>query len=468
MEPITVKQFRYYLQDRAQLSDELAKNLRTKERNQGYLGSLRAAGPGEVYEIDSTGGRLYLVSADDPPVELGKPTIYLIIDRWSRYIVSAYITLRAPSYEEVRHVLLVAFTSRRARFEPLGIDIDDDRCPVGRLPAELCPDRGSDFMNASMKQSVVQDLRIDLTPLPPFCPDGKAIVERMIREVKRRMAGSGMKGVFAESPLDPLSKRAARKAAVAAVHSIADAYRVLISIIDDHNNRPHSALRRRRILTQAGVRPTPRNAYLWGLKHITGLRTAPLTEDDYQRLLLSTDTASISNGVLRYKTRSYLPKNESAFDLAMKSTTRVKQIGVRVDKTSPHELFAPTSRGEWAKFRITPGGASELAGVTLDEEEASASRTALLWAQAEHHARVERVAAKGAKPKGPTKRSEQASKLGRQQQIDACGQETVDMKRLLTGRPSRLRVDSNNEHPGVEDWRKLEEMERLRNRPKGG
>lgn len=103
-------------------------------------------------------------------------------------------------------------------------------------------------MNTSMKQPVVQDLRIDLTTLPPFCPDGKEIIERMIREIKRRMAGSGIKGVFAESPLDPITKRAARKAAVGAVHSIANAYRVLIDIIDDHDNRPHRALRRRRIL----------------------------------------------------------------------------------------------------------------------------------------------------------------------------------------------------------------------------
>jgi len=446
-----------------QLDDDLLKNLRIGERNQGYLGSLRSAGPGEVYEIDSTGGRFYLVSTDDPPVELGKPTIYLIIDRWSRYIVSAYITLRAPSYEEVRHALLVAFTSRRARFEPLGIDIDDDRWPVGRLPAELCPDRGTDFMNASMKQSVVQDLRIDLTPLPPFCPDGKAIIERMIREIKRRMAGSGIKGVFAESPLDPITKRAARKAAAAAVHSISEAYRVLIEIIDDHNNRPHRALRRRRVLSQAGVKPIPKDAYLWGLQNITGLRTAPLTDNDYQRLLLSTDTASISNGVLRYRTRAYLPENESAFELGRKSTTRVKQINVRVDKTCPHEIFAPTTRGEWAKFKITHGGASELAGVTLDEEDALASRTSLLWAQSEHDARVGRLVATGTKSRGPTNRRQSTSKLNRQEQNEARGQATAHMKGLLTGRPTMPELDSDEQHPRVEDWRKLEETERLRN-----
>src|SRR6266576_929077 len=76
-----------------------------------------------------------------------------------------YLSLKEPSYEDVRHALLIAFTSREKRFRFLNVNIDDVRWPVGRMPAELCPDRGSDFMSASMEKAVVQDLRIDLTPL---------------------------------------------------------------------------------------------------------------------------------------------------------------------------------------------------------------------------------------------------------------------------------------------------------------
>ena len=187
VEPVTAKQYRYYVDSRAQLTEALAKNLRTQERNPGHLGSLLAAGPAELYEIDSTGGRIYLVSTDDPPVLVGKPTIYLLIDRWSRFVPSVFITLGPPSYEGVRYTLMIAFTSREARFQALGANIDDVRWPVGRIPAAICPDRGSDFMCDSMEQAIVQDLRIELTPLPPYCPDGKAIVERLIRELKRRM-----------------------------------------------------------------------------------------------------------------------------------------------------------------------------------------------------------------------------------------------------------------------------------------
>lgn len=461
VEPVTVRQLRYYISAYARFSEELAKNLRTRNRNQGSLGSVYAIGPSEVYEIDATGGRLHLVSEDNPPIQLGKPTIYLLIDRWSRFVVSVYISLRPPSYEEVRHALLVAFTSREKRFQALGVSIDDTRWPVGRIPAVLCPDRGSDFMSESMEQAVVNDLKIEVTPLPPFCPDGKAIVERLIREIKRRMAASGLKGVYADKIKDPQSKRVARKAEAAAVHSLAEAYRALIEIIDDHNSRPHSALKRRRILTQAGVPPTPKEAYLWGLENITGLRSPAFTDEDYRHLLLSIDNASISNGILRYKGRPYQPVNEAAIDIAAKSTGRAKSLEVRLDKTDPYEIFVANPRGEWASFLITPGGAGELAGLSLDEEEALASQTAVLWARAQHKSKVRRVAEKSAKTK-ISRKPGTAVKGERQQQIKGRQQATANMKRQLMN-------DLLVKGPTIEpvspkgNWEQIEEQERLHN-----
>src|SRR3546814_12690446 len=101
----------------------------------------------------------------------------------------------------------------------MGVDIDDERWPIGRFPSTLCPDRGSDFMSRSMEKVVTDDLRIELTPLPPLCPDGKAIVERTIREIQRRMFMSKLKGTYADRPLDPPTKREAKKAKANAVSS---------------------------------------------------------------------------------------------------------------------------------------------------------------------------------------------------------------------------------------------------------
>lgn len=466
-EPVSRRQFKYYIDNNARLSDDLSANLRLHSRGPGYLGSLYAAGPGEVYEIDSTGGRIYLVTKDEDGknVVVGKPTIYLIVDRWSRFIVSAYLSLRPPSYEEVRHALLVAFTSRERRFGALGVVVDDKQWPIGRMPAVICPDRGSDFLSSSMEKAVVDDLKIELTPLPPYCPDGKAVVERLIREVKRRMAASGMKGVYAERPMDPETKHAAKKAEAVAVHSLGDAYRLLIDIAVDHNNRPHSKLKQRRLLTQAGVRPTPKDAYQWGLKNISGLRIPPFNDADYKRLLLASDLASVANGVLRYKKRAYLPANEAAIEIMSNSTRRARQVSIRLDRTDPAEVFIVTQRGTWAAFQITRGGESEMAGLTLDEDDALSSHNALLWARSEHESRVGRVAAKSQKAakKAETSRTP-AEKVEKAKQNSLRKKETASMKRNLVGSAGELEESLEDDKAVVEnDWTKYEEEERLRN-----
>lgn len=460
-EPVTARQFSYYIKKHADLDDELTKNLRSLERNKGYLGSTNASGPGEVYEIDATIGRFYLVSDEESPTLLGKPTIYLIIDRWSRFVVAVYLSLRSPSYEEVRHALLIAFTSREKRFKALGVDVDDKRWPIGHMPAVICPDRGSDFMSEAMEQVVVQDLRIELTPLPPLCPDGKPIVERFIREIKRRMAGWGIKGVYADRPMDPYTKRAARKAEAAAVHTLSDAYRILIEIVVDHNNRPHTTLRRKRELVKNNVAPVPREAYLWGLQNITGLRKAPLNDEDYQKLLLSTGKASISNGVIKFKQRPYLPDNETAYELGAKSSTKAKSIDIRLDKTNPNEIYVVTARREWALFKISPGAAKELSGMTLDEEEVLSTQTAKLWAQAEHTSRVERVTAKSMKGKSPSKLLEPVIRLEKSDLLAARQKETAAMKQKLVGKKSPIQPKPEVARP-TSNWMKLEEQERLK------
>jgi hypothetical protein len=461
-EPVTVRQFKYYIKKHADLDDNLAKNLRSLARQKGYLGSVAASGPGEVYEIDATIGRFYLVSDEEFPKLLGKPTIYLIIDRWSRFVVAIYLSLRSPSYEEVRHALLIAFTSREQRFKGMGVDINDKRWPIGHMPAVLCPDRGSDFMSSAMEQSVVQDLLIELTPLPPYCPDGKAIVERFIREIKRRMAGSGIKGVYADRPMDPLSKRASRKAEAAAVHTLSDAYRILVEIVVDHNNRPHSTLKRNKEFVKNNLPPVPQEAYLWGLQNITGLRKAPLTDEDYKKLLLSTGKASISNGVLKYKQRPYLPNNEAAYEVGAKSSTKAKSVDIRLDKTNPNEIYVVTTRREWALFKISPGAAKELSGITLDEEEILSTQTAKLWAQAEHRSRVERVTAKSIKSKNAKKLEVPVITLNKLDLLAARQKETAVMKQKLVGSEPSIKHEPEAATP-TSNWIELEELERLKN-----
>ena len=364
-EPVTLRQIRYYLKNYADLFDDSGE-LPGAAATEAYRG-LSASGPGEVYEIDATGGRIHLVSTEEIPRLLGTPTIYIVIDRWSRFIVAIYVSLRPASFEEVRYPILISFTSRE-RFKGLGVDVDDKRWPVGVMPATFCPDRGSEFVCKAMESSVVKELKIESTPLPPLTPDGKAIIERLNRELKRRMTASGLGGVFAERPMDPVLKRVFNKAKDVAVENLATVYRFLIDFAIDHNNRSHKYLRRYNVLTQNGIPPTPQAAYLWGLKNITGLRSPALSEEDYRRLLLNYDTAKIKGAVLFYNDREYNASDEAAHTLIKSTPKRGKSFDIRIDLSAPRRIYVPVTRGRWAQFDMAEVASKRLGQLTLDEE----------------------------------------------------------------------------------------------------
>jgi len=462
-EPVTYRQFRYYVTLEGIIEDDLAKNLRLKPRNEGYKNAHRAMGPGEIYELDATGGRIILVSKKDPTKKLGTPYIYIVVDRWSRYILSVYVTLRHPSHEQVATAVQISITSRD-RFRFLHLDVDEDRWPVGVPPVSLLPDRGSEMTCRSFQEAVAGELHIGIINPQPYSPDAKAIVERLIRELKRRMKTSGLKGVFAERPLTPDARLEKAKAAEAATESIWDLYRILIKLVDEHNNRPHKSLKRNLLLRQAGIAPTPRKAYLWGLDNITGLQKCELPTEDVRRILLSSDTATITDGVLSYRGRVYESANAEAAEFCRRSPRRATTIRIKVDRTAPFEVFVPSQsdiwapRGIWAHFWISEGAAAELGSVTLDEEDALGPSSKLVNKAAEHEARRHRVSNVSAAHKRPNRRN--ARTLSRKEQNAARALETAELRAELNGKRRSMGAGSAKKPPVGEKWREYEGAER--------
>ncbi|UIF90067.1 DDE-type integrase/transposase/recombinase [Cupriavidus sp. UYPR2.512] len=389
-EPITLRQVRYYLKLQVDLEEVELENIPKKRKSSpGYSAAHHALGPGAIYELDASGGRMHIRSSDIEATLLGTAIIYLIIDRWSRFCVSAYISLKPASYEELKYALLIAFTSRVPRFPILGINVDDEIWPRGVLCASIGTDRGSELISQAMMEAVTDSLRIPVMYMPPYNPDAKAIIERFIGAVKNRQASAGVPGSFMDRPLDPKSRQRFEKAKVASVNRLVDAYRELIKIITEHNNAPHRSLRK--MATQAGVLPTPQAMYLWGLENVTGLRTCAYSDNDIYKLLLESTTGSIGQGIVRYKEMHYEPFNKVAQRLARKSTHKFRAIKLRIDKTEPSIAYIPQRGSKWAEFSITRGSLDKLRGTTLAEQESLANQSLLLWSIADQDSRLERV-----------------------------------------------------------------------------
>ncbi len=464
--PVTLRQFRSIVKDHAVISRDIAKSIPSLQKR-ARKGSLIAMGPGEIYEIDATGGRIFLVDSNEPHNVLGTPLIYLLIDRWSRFIVSVYITLRPASWEEIRYALLIAFTSRKQRFGTLGINVDEERWPYGRVCARLVQDRGSEMISKAMLDSAVEGLKIEAETLPPLCPDGKGIIERAIQELKKQMSRRGLKGSFSQRPLDPVTKRRFRQAKTAATYTLREIYWVLIDIVDTYNNSPHRHLAANSALRSARVRPTPRDAYIWGLANLTGIESPPLSDADYQRLLLGTDKASLANGRVVYRGRKYVPANAAAERQARLSNSKSRSINIRVDRSCPIEVFAPNGDDNWPAWRADAAAQKELGEITLEEEDYLADTHRLLIAETQNDAFIARQQKRRKSvPAGLRKTSKTSHELqgNTRERRDS---ESREIKRALSGN----RVPSNPSATTIPllgsaketkpRWQDIEERERL-------
>lgn len=466
--PVTLRQYRWLTKGYASLTKDSAKNVSGHAKRLAK-GSLAATGPGEIYEIDATGGRIFLVDSKPPHETLGTPLIYLIIDRWSRFVVSVYVTLRPASWEEIRFALLVAFTSRKRRFTNLGVNVDEERWPVGRVPARLVMDRGSEMISQAMLQAAVSELQIETETLPPYCPDGKAIIERLNRELKRKMSERKIHGVFAERPTDVRTKRTFKAAKAAAAHSLREIYWSLIDVVDEHNNRPHASLSSRSILRLARVTPTPRHAYLWGLKNITGIESPPFDDADYIRLLLGNDKATIANGSVMYRGRRYRPMNAAAERQARLSSSNRRSIIVKVDRSDPVELYCPNGDSEWPRWQVDAAGLQELQEITFEEEDHLRERHRLLIAEANNDALIEAQRKSNTPVRRPTALRDESSAGSAPSKADRREAQTQEIKRdLLNSGESKPRLAGTPSIPTPSasartqlTWKAIEEMERL-------
>lgn len=396
--PLTERQFAMYTKAHAAYEQEVLDNIPALAGNDPGT-SVRASGPGEIYEADATGGRIDVVGKDanGEAVLLYRPWIYLMIDRWSRFILSVYVTLGAPSWEELKYLILLAFTPRVARFRRLGIEIDESRMPIGRVPSAVAHDRGSDFESIANLKASVEQLRMESLTMSPQKPNAR-LIERSIRDLKRNMARQRLPGVYAERPMDPKTKRVAQSARRVAASSLRDVYRSVLKAVDEHNNKPHKALKRSLRLIHAGVPPTPVKAYLWGCEHITGARASSLTERDLTRMLFSVGKASIANSRVRFAKHSYEPVDAAALALANESTSRPKAVEIRYDKTFSEELHVVTTTGEWSLWRMIDPDRQQTQGFMMEEEAASEKQGAILWAKATNDHQRERASTNTKRP----------------------------------------------------------------------
>ncbi|MDE2420549.1 MAG: DDE-type integrase/transposase/recombinase [Gammaproteobacteria bacterium] len=183
----TLRQFRYFYHreyTKPQLVEAQSSPNNFKKDKRPLLATATSSvlGPGSRYEIDATIADLYLVANDDRSKIVGRPTVYVIIDVFSRMIAGFYIGLDNPSYAIAMQAVSVACSSKVSLCKEFDITVSDEEWPVIGLPSAILADRGE--VLSEQAETLVNGYNIHLETAPPRRGDAKGIVESCFRTIQ--------------------------------------------------------------------------------------------------------------------------------------------------------------------------------------------------------------------------------------------------------------------------------------------
>lgn len=138
-------------------------------------------GPGARYEIDATIADIYLLSSDRQKI-IGRPTLYVVVDVYSRLIAGFYVGIENPSYVTAMLALVNAMTDKTRLCHSFGYKIEVEDWPSIGLPDAILADRGE--LLGHQIEYLEQAFGVRIENAPPYRGDAKGIVERHFRTIQ--------------------------------------------------------------------------------------------------------------------------------------------------------------------------------------------------------------------------------------------------------------------------------------------
>lgn len=128
---------------------------------------------GAVFEVDATRSDIILVSFDRKTI-MGKPTVYVVIDVFSRLVAGYHVSLASESWFEAMVAIEHAATNKVENCARYGIPIEEEDWPCRYLPQKLVADRGE--LKSQLSERFV-NLNVDVLNAPSYRGDLKPFVE---------------------------------------------------------------------------------------------------------------------------------------------------------------------------------------------------------------------------------------------------------------------------------------------------
>jgi len=224
-------------------------------------------GPGSRYEIDATIADIYLVADDDRSKIIGRPTLYIVIDVFSRMIAGFYIGFDNPSYVVAMQAVVNACIDKTDICSQLGVEINPGEWPCIGLPDVILADRGE--MMSHQVDGLITGFNLRIESAPPRRGDAKGIVESCFRTLQAEFKPFAP-GVVAGNRV---KKHGERDYRLDAVMPINDFSQIILRTILFRNNYHVLDKYDRDADLPADIPSIPLELWNWGMQHrVGGLR----------------------------------------------------------------------------------------------------------------------------------------------------------------------------------------------------
>jgi putative transposase len=343
-------------------------------------------GPGHYFEIDATLDNTHLVSRDNRAKNIGRPTVYLIRDRWSRYIPAFHVTLDAPSWMGAISTLVAIAEDKEDHCKRHGIRYDPSEWPAAGYPKLLVVDRAEGISFAS--DSLIRELGIDVASLPPFRGDLKGVVENGLRLVqvviKADTPGYKVPALTARGPKNNDERTAALTLDEYISLIARTVHRLNMSRIGGYPLTP--------AMVADGVRPIPLEILRWGIKNRGG-RLRHLSATHVLTSLLPRATARVTGSGIEYGKCFYTFKKAVEESWYLRAARTPRDITISYDRRCVDRVYwrDTAADGELHILVLTPKSQANYAGWSFAEVAANEHRLRQLDKAAEHESKNQAV-----------------------------------------------------------------------------
>lgn len=340
----TLKQFSYWskkLFDKDHIIQARTSETDYLRNKRSVLGSVTQVSStiGSVFEIDATVADVHVVSELGAQYVLGRPTIYVVVDRASRMIVGLHVSLYHASWRAARQALANCFLSKSEYCRQFGIEIENSEWPVAHIPQSLVCDNG-EMIGLKPQQILTPMTQLKFTP--PYRPDGKGIVEKRFdilnKELLHDLMGTTRGGNVVRGSRDPRKD---------AIYTLKEVTTQMIQAVLEHNRSIFDELALSSpLLIQNDLAPTPLNYWKIHLaKHKHDLTLADSNEVIAR--LLPPVTVSMTRSGIHYNGMYYTCDEVEESNLASVARSSGRwQLDARVDENTTSFIYVRLDRNQ--------------------------------------------------------------------------------------------------------------------------